>query len=93
MRRRRGDQGAVRGRESHLLPDRRKTRNFCLGGMDKKLPLKFLIWIEARKKFHLSNAQIQMARELGLNPKGFGKIANHKQEPWKLPLGEFIEEL
>ena len=34
-----------------------------------------------------------MARELGLNPKKFGKLANHKQKPWKLPLRDFIEEL
>ena len=34
-----------------------------------------------------------MARELGLNPKKFGKLANHKQEPWKVPLPEYIEEL
>jgi hypothetical protein len=37
--------------------------------------------------------QIQMARELGLNPKKLGGIANHKQEPWKLPLPQFIEEI
>jgi len=34
-----------------------------------------------------------MARELGLNPKKFGHLANHKQEPWKAPLPEFIVEL
>jgi len=34
-----------------------------------------------------------MARELGLNPKKFGSLANTKQEPWKLPLPEHIEEL
>jgi hypothetical protein len=34
-----------------------------------------------------------MARELGLNPKKFGGLANTKQEPWKLPLPDFIEEL
>ena len=34
-----------------------------------------------------------MARELGLNPAKLGKIDNHKQEPWKLPLPRFIEEL
>ena len=49
-------------------------------------------WLEAKKKFRLSDAQIQMARELGMNPKKFGKLANHKQEPWKLPLPLFIEE-
>ncbi len=50
-------------------------------------------WIEAKKKFRLSNLHIQMAKELGLNPKKFGGLANHKQEPWKAPLPEFIEEL
>jgi hypothetical protein len=34
-----------------------------------------------------------MARELGLNPKKLGSLDNHRQEPWKLPLREFIEEL
>lgn len=34
-----------------------------------------------------------MARELGLNPKKIGKIANHKQEPWKAPLPVFIEDI
>ncbi len=51
------------------------------------------IWIDARKRFHLSDAQIQMARELGLNPKKFGKLANYRQEPWKAPLPEFIEKI
>ncbi len=50
-------------------------------------------WIEAKRKFHLSDLHIQMARELGLNPKKFGSLANHKQEKWKAPLPEFIEEI
>jgi hypothetical protein len=28
-----------------------------------------------------------------LNPAKLGKIDNHKQEPWKLPLPQFIEQL
>ena len=59
----------------------------------KRVPEKFLPWIEARKRFHLSDAHIQMARELGLNPGKFGSLANTRQEPWKLPLPEFIEQL
>ncbi len=58
----------------------------------KKVPEKYQIWIDARKRFHLSHAHIQMARELGMNPKKLGKIANHKQEPWKAPLPLFIEQ-
>ncbi len=58
-----------------------------------RIPPNLLPWIEARKRFGLSHAQIQMARELGMNPKKLGKLANHKQEPWKAPLPEFIETL
>jgi hypothetical protein len=50
-------------------------------------------WIEARKKYRLSHAQVQMARELGLNPKKFGGLANHEQQQWKAPLPDFIEHL
>ena len=50
-------------------------------------------WIEAKKKYHLSDTHIQMARELGMNPQKFGSLANHKQEKWKAPLPDFIEEL
>ena len=50
-------------------------------------------WIDARKKYHLSHAHIQMARELGMNPTKFGSLANHRQEPWTAPLPVFIEEL
>jgi hypothetical protein len=50
-------------------------------------------WIDARKRHRLSHAQVQMARELGLNPKKLGKIDNHEQERWKAPLPRFIEEL
>lgn len=59
----------------------------------KKIPEKYQSWIEALRRFHLSHAHIQMARELGLNPKKFGSLANARQELWKLPLPEFIEEL
>ncbi|MCL4559796.1 MAG: hypothetical protein M1281_04165 [Chloroflexi bacterium] len=63
--------------------------------MAKKIviPEKYRIWIEVRRRYHLSDAQIQMARELGLNPHKLGKIVNEKQEPWKNPLPQFIEEI
>ena len=50
-------------------------------------------WIVAQKKHRLSDTHVQMARELGLNPDKLGKIDNHRQEPWKAPLPEFIEEI
>jgi hypothetical protein len=62
-------------------------------GKKRKVPDKYQIWIEARKRYHLSDVHIQMARELGMNPKKFGKIANEEQEPWKAPLPIFIEDI
>jgi hypothetical protein len=59
----------------------------------KRLNPKWQEWIEAHKRHHLSHAQVQMARELGMNPAKLGKLDNHKQEQWKLPLPRFIEEL
>jgi hypothetical protein len=55
------------------------------------VPAKLKPWIEARERFHLSHAQVQMARELGMNPKKLGGLANHRQEPSKVPLPRFIE--
>lgn len=59
----------------------------------KKLSQGLQDWVEARKRFHLSHAHVQMARELGMNPRKLGKINNHDPEPWKAPLPHFIEHL
>lgn len=59
----------------------------------KKLSQKLRDWVDARKRFHLSHTHVQMARELGLNPRKLGKIDNHEQELWKLPMPQFIEHL
>lgn len=58
-----------------------------------RIPGKLHVWIEARKRHGLSHAQIQMARELGMNPKKLSKLDNADQEPWKVPLPTFIENL
>lgn len=50
-------------------------------------------WMVAQKKHRLSDKHVQMARELGLNPDKLGKIDNHRQETWKAPLPQFIEEI
>lgn len=57
------------------------------------IPERLRVWIDARKRHHLSDVQVQMACELGMNPKKLGKFDNHEWEPWKLPLPEFIEDL
>lgn len=55
--------------------------------------LKMQEWIGARKRHRLSHAQVQMARELGMSPRTLGKVDNPKQEPWKMPLPEYIAYL
>ena len=59
----------------------------------KSLPQHLQDRVDARKRHHLSHAHVQMARELGMNPRRLGKIDNHDQEPWKAPLPQFIEHL
>ncbi len=58
----------------------------------KRIPERYQIWIDARKRYHLSHVHIQMARELGMNPKKFGKLAS-EEEPRKAPLPIFIERI
>lgn len=50
-------------------------------------------WVVAQKKHRLSDKHVAMARELGMNPDKLGKIDNHKQETWKAPLPQFIENI
>jgi len=59
----------------------------------RKTNEKMQAWIDARKRHRLSHAHVQMARELGMNPKKLGSVDNHRQEPWKLPLPKFIERI
>lgn len=50
-------------------------------------------WVAARSRHRLSHAHVQMAAELGMDPRTLGKLDNHRQERWKLPLPAFIEHL
>lgn len=60
---------------------------------EKKPIQKMQVWIDARARHRLSHVQVQMARELGMNPGKLGKLDNHKQEPWKMSLAPYIEYL
>src|SRR5271170_7881213 len=70
-----------------------RTRVSAIAKRQNPAMAKLQPWIQARRKHGLSHAHIQMARELGMNPKKFGKLDNHRQEPWKAPLPIFIESL
>lgn len=51
------------------------------------------IWQAVKKRHRLSEEVVKMAQKLGMNPKKIGGLDNHRQEPWKLSLSEFIKEL
>jgi hypothetical protein len=59
----------------------------------KNLSPNYQVWVDARERFQLSHAHIQMARDVGLNPKKMGQKANHQQGLWKVSLPQFIEQL
>jgi hypothetical protein len=59
----------------------------------KRLSQNVQDWVEARRRFNLSHAHVQMARELGLDPTKLGRLDNHDRKPWKAPLPQFIEHL
>ena len=46
----------------------------------RRIPERLEVWIDVRKRHHLSHAQVQMARELGMNPKKLGKLDNLKPQ-------------
>jgi hypothetical protein len=50
-------------------------------------------WRNARKMCRLNDRQVEMARALGMNPKKLPGLRPSPQQRWKLPVGEFIEEL
>ncbi|MDR0429358.1 MAG: hypothetical protein LBH58_02625 [Tannerellaceae bacterium] len=57
------------------------------------MAVKIKKWIIAQKRHKLSDKHVQMARELIFNPDKLGEIDSHKQEAWKAPLPQFIEEI
>ena len=50
----------------------RFQRNGRGKGIMTKIPEKYRAWVEAKKRHQLSHAHVQMARELGMNPKKLG---------------------
>lgn len=61
--------------------------------MTRRLSPNLQDWVAARRRLRLTHAHVQMARELGMNPKELAKLDDHRQEPWKAPLPQFIEML
>ena len=55
-----------------------------------RIPPKLQPWFDVRRELGLSNASIQMARELGMNPRKLGRLVPSTSQQWKASLPEFI---
>ena len=55
-----------------------------------RIPPKLQPWFDVRRELGLSNATIQMARELGMNPKKLSRLVQTTGQQWKASLPEFI---
>lgn len=54
---------------------------------------KDLLWEEARKKCRLSGEALQMAKEMGLNPRSLIKNIPSPSQKWKAPVEEWIRDI
>ena len=50
-------------------------------------------WAEAKKKCRLNEETIQMAKEMGLNPRSLIKNIPSKTQKWKAPVHVWIREM
>ncbi|MBB2183557.1 hypothetical protein H0486_11795 [Lachnospiraceae bacterium MD1] len=51
------------------------------------------LWFEAKKRCKLNDEEIQMAKEMGLNPKSLIKNIPNKNEQWKLPVKIWVRDM
>ncbi|MBI4822588.1 MAG: hypothetical protein HY791_40380 [Deltaproteobacteria bacterium] len=49
-------------------------------------------WAEAKKLCRLSARHIQMAKQLGMNPRNLPGLRPSRSQQWKAPVPQFIEE-
>ncbi|MCI8747123.1 MAG: hypothetical protein K1W39_06780 [Lachnospiraceae bacterium] len=51
------------------------------------------LWEEAKKKCHIGEEEIRMAKEMGLNPKSLVKNIPSKKEMWKASVKDWIHDM
>ena len=51
------------------------------------------LWAEAKKKCRLNAEEVQMAKEMGLNPRSLIKNVPAKNEQWKAPVKIWIRDM
>ena len=62
-------------------------------GRKGKMAYKQELWDEAKKKCHIGEEEIRMAKEMGLNPKSLIKNIPNKSEQWKAPVKDWIHDM
>lgn len=50
-------------------------------------------WARAKRLCRLSARHIEMAKQLGMNPKKLPKLIPSKSQQWKAPVRDFLEDL
>ena len=51
------------------------------------------LWIEAKRRCRLNDNDIQIAKDMGLNPQSLIKNIPSKTEQWKLPVKDWIHQM
>ena len=51
------------------------------------------LWKQAKTKCRLNMEEIELAKRLGLNPKSLIKNIPSKSQPWKAPVGVWLQEI
>jgi len=51
------------------------------------------LWKQAKQKCRLNEADIELAKQLGLNPKSLIKNIPSKSEPWKASVSDWLHEM
>ncbi|MEA1960514.1 MAG: hypothetical protein U9N81_04360 [Bacillota bacterium] len=59
--------------------------------MDKQK--KDQLWAEAKRKCRLSEEALNMAKEMGLNPKSLIKNIPSPKEQWKAPVEDWVRDM
>lgn len=60
--------------------------------MGKKNRQRDECWKRAKQACRLNERQVAMAKQLGMNPRKLPSLIPSKSQPWKAPVGVFIEE-
>ena len=59
----------------------------------KEITDQLQLWVKVKRQYALTDAQVQMARELGVNPKRLSESESAVQGATQAPLGRHIEDL